>query len=312
MQPIAKGIWPTMITPFTDDNRLDENAIPHLIDWYHQHGCDGVFAVCQSSEMFCLTLKERVRLARLCVQSAGERLQVVASGHIANTAEEQIQEIAAIWETGVRAVVLVSNRFALPEDSDDIWIQNAQRIVNALPGVPLGMYECPYPYKRLITPKTLTWMVQSGRFTFLKDTCCNAETIRQRLRIIRDLTADSQPRLRLYNANTMTLLESLRDGADGFCGVMGNLHPELYGWLYRHHLERTQAVQEMQAMLTLLSSLESQAYPICAKKHMQHESIPMTTVTRSIPEKAFQYANAEALRQAEIIEAAMRRIYIES
>lgn len=30
--------------------------------------------------------------------------------------------------------------------------------------VTFGMYECPYPYKRLLTKKTMTWMVESGRF----------------------------------------------------------------------------------------------------------------------------------------------------
>lgn len=34
-----------------------------MVSWYISQGCDGLFAVCQSSEMFCLSLDERVRLA---------------------------------------------------------------------------------------------------------------------------------------------------------------------------------------------------------------------------------------------------------
>ena len=52
----------------------------------------------------------------------------------------------------------------------------------------------------------------------------------------------------------MTLLETLRDGASGFSGVMGNLHPELYVWLDQNwHDAAGKARRSLQALLTLLS-----------------------------------------------------------
>ena len=60
MGKIAKGIWPTMITPFTAENRIDEQALGEMMEWYVKQGCDGVFAVCQSSEMFSLSLRTRI------------------------------------------------------------------------------------------------------------------------------------------------------------------------------------------------------------------------------------------------------------
>lgn len=311
MGKIAKGIWPTMITPFTAENRIDEQALEEMMEWYVKQGCDGVFAVCQSSEMFSLTLQERVHLARRCVELANGRLQVVASGHISDRLEDQLEEIRAIWETGVRAVVLVTNRLAREEESDAVWMQNAQHLLDALPDVTFGMYECPYPYKRLITKKTMIWMVESGRFAFLKDTCCQAAMIRERLRVIQELTPRGAEPMGLYNANTMTLLESLQDGADGFCGVMGNLHPDLYQWLFRNFRKETARAKDLQAALTLLSGLEAHAYPICAKKHMQDAGIHISLVTRVASEDAFCEADQEILRQAERFEALLRRLYLQ-
>ena len=37
--------------------------------------------------------------------------------------------------------------------------------------------------------------------------------------------------MKLYNANTSTLLESMKYGAAGYSGVMANFHPALYAWL---------------------------------------------------------------------------------
>ena len=52
---INPGIWPVMITPWTEDNKPDYKAIKGLVDWYVEKGCAGIFAMCQSSEMAFLT-----------------------------------------------------------------------------------------------------------------------------------------------------------------------------------------------------------------------------------------------------------------
>ena len=51
MRSIPNGVYPTMITPYTDDNKLDFGAVEALLQWYDHNGIQGVFAVCQSSEM---------------------------------------------------------------------------------------------------------------------------------------------------------------------------------------------------------------------------------------------------------------------
>lgn len=306
---INKGVWPTMITPFTADNRLDEAAIGPMIEWFIQHGSDGVFAVCQSSEMFHLSLEERVRLAKLCVEAAGDRLQVIASGHISDSLEDQIREVRAVWETGVRAVVLVSNRLATREESDDVWIERAERLLETLPDVALGMYECPSPYKRVITDKILRWMIGSGCFHFLKDTCCNADVLARRLRIIREETPAGMQRMGLYNANTMTLLQSLQMGADGFCGIMGNFHPELYGYLCCHYQDEPERCEALQAQLSAMSALMAQVYPLGAKVHMARQGVPMGTVSRVTPETELSYKHMEFLRQGEVLEKVMQEMF---
>ena len=80
MTIIQDGVWPTMITPFTKGDDLDLGALESLVDWYIDGSVDGLFAVCQSSEMFFLSLEERVRLARAVVEFAEGRVGVVASG----------------------------------------------------------------------------------------------------------------------------------------------------------------------------------------------------------------------------------------
>ena len=58
-----KEMWPVMLTPFTERGEVDYNALERLIAFYEEGGCSGLFAICQSSEVFYLSLEERVKIA---------------------------------------------------------------------------------------------------------------------------------------------------------------------------------------------------------------------------------------------------------
>jgi 4-hydroxy-tetrahydrodipicolinate synthase len=293
MQSISDGVWPTMVTPFTEEGRLDFHALQAQVAWYLERGVDGLFAVCQSSEMFFLSLAERVALAQAVVAQVGGRVEVIASGHISDDLADQADEVQRIADTGVNAVVLVTNRFAKDGEGDDVWIANLERFLGMIPDtIALGFYECPYPYKRVLTPETLSWCAETGRFIFLKDTCCDLGQIRAKLAVAEGI--------KLFNANAATLLGSLRSGAAGYSGVMGNFHPQLYGWLCRTWQQDPECAERLQAFLGVSSALEARAYPVCAKYYLQLEGLPLSLYTRARPASdlvdAFRYEMAQ-LRQ---------------
>lgn len=172
-------------------------------------------------------------------------------------------------------------------------MRNLRTIMDALPpDVPLGFYECPYPHKRLLSLEELKWCADSGRFHFVKDTCCNIEVIKQRLQVIQ-----GSP-LKLFNANTTTLLDSLKAGAAGFSGVMMNFHPELYAWLARSWQTQPEKAQIVQDFLTVFSFIELQVYPVNAKYHLQTvEHILADTFTRTKPDTLLTDTGKEEVRQ---------------
>lgn len=254
------GVWPVMLTPFTDNNQVDYDALGKLVDWYIENGVAGLFADCQSSEMFFLTLEDRVQIARFVKERADGRVSVVASGHISDSISGQAEELNAVAETGVDAVILLTNRLAETGESDEIWLENLKLLLAGLPkDLALGFYECPYPYKRIISPELLKWCADTGRFYFIKDTSCSIENIRRKLESIQG------SRLKLFNANSSTLLETLRLGGSGFSGVMANFHADLYVWLCGHYQEEPEKARILADFLTITSMIERQVYPVNAK-----------------------------------------------
>jgi 4-hydroxy-tetrahydrodipicolinate synthase len=254
------GVWPVMLTPFTDAGEIDWASLERLIDWYVAAGVSGLFANCQSSEMFFLSQKESVALTRFVLEKTAGRVPVVASGHTANAESQQIEQLHEIAETGVDSVILISNRLAPQSASDAVVLERIAALTEKVPGdFGLGIYECPYPYKRLLSDDVVKWCATSGRYTFIKDTCCDIDVIRRRLA----LTKGSS--LNIANANTQTLIASLRAGASGYSGVMANYHPELYVWLCANHSTQPETADALARYLTTASLIENVDYPISAK-----------------------------------------------
>jgi 4-hydroxy-tetrahydrodipicolinate synthase len=269
------GCWPTMITPFTENNKVDFQAVKQLVEWYIAHGADGIFAVCQSSEMFFLSKQEKLDIAKAVADANAGRIKIIASGHTSDDHAEQIDELGAMAKTGVDAVVLVSNRMAKQNEGSDVFNKNAEDIFRQLPDVTFGLYECPYPYLRLLTDDFLADCAKTGKLVFLKDVSCSNEIENRRVKLVRGT------KLSLFNANTSTLLDSLIEGYDGYNGVMANFHIDIYKWMYDHFREQPEMARKASDFLTVAAVCEPRAYPVNAKFHYQLTGVSMSLVTRS-------------------------------
>ncbi len=265
-------LYPTIITPFFEDKSIDFNGLANLIRHFAMNGCDGIFAVCQSSEMAFLSDEEKLELAAFSIaQCRRYGLDCVVSGHTQDTMEAQIQYLQRLEKLKPDAIVLVTNRFAAEDEPESLAIENLRKLMAALsPETRLGVYECPMPYKRLLSDEILKVMAESGRFDFIKDTCCQIDLIRHRLDLLRGTG------VALYNANAKTLYESLVAGAAGYSGILLNFMPEFY-----HGLKDTLAenpvswarAYEFCRYISTISVIEYQNYPTNVKYLLKQRGI---------------------------------------
>ena len=277
-------IFTTMITPYTAEGKIDFDTALKYVDWYFENGLGGIFAVCQSSEIFYLSLEERVELNKRVYARAkelermhGRPFTVVSSGHVSDRLEDQITELNAIYESGTDALIMITNRLDPNNEGDDVFIANAEKIIAALPcEAKLGLYECPHPYKRLVTPKILEWCLSTGRFYYMKDTCCDAAVMKERCKILKG------SHFKLLNANCQTFLESMQNGGDGYCGIMCNFHPALYAWMGENFEKEPEKAALVQSVIGTFGFTEvGLPYPLTAKYHMNLCGIPTENIARN-------------------------------
>lgn len=290
------GVWPVMLTPFDERNEIDWRSLERLIEWYMAAGVHGLFAACQSSEVFYLSDSESVALSRFVVDKVAGRVPVVTSGHTASALSQQSEQLAALAGTGVDGVILISNRLAAASDPASVALENLAWLTERIPaGVDLGIYECPYPYKLLLSDDIVSWCAANGRYTFIKDTSCDLAVMTRRVA----LAAGS--RLRIANANSQTLLASLRAGCSGFSGVMANIHPELYVWLCENWRQAPDQAERLAHYLSVAALAETLEYPVCAKDFQRSQG-NFTTVNCRSRDSGRYFANGLEVTMRQVVE----------
>ncbi|XP_065840544.1 4-hydroxy-tetrahydrodipicolinate synthase-like isoform X2 [Oscarella lobularis] len=277
---LPPGVWPTMITPFDDDKTtsIDYKCLDALIEWYIKAGVSGLFAVCQSSEMYNLSDDEKVQLARHVKCRAAGRVPVVACGTFGGSVEEQAKFVIKISKE-VDAVVVVVNQLAKEDEGDEIWKANVEELLRLTEDIPLGLYECPVPYKRYLTPELLCWLASTGRFLFHKDTVSLAEPIIQKLAALNKANVKN---FSFYNANVATLKLSLEHGARGFSGISANFYPWMHTWLCKNWKSEPEKAKSVQQFLAIAETTLMQNYPMSAKVYLhQLYGFPIKEVCRT-------------------------------
>ncbi len=277
--PLPQGLTPVMLMPFTADDRIDFDGLDALTEFYLRAGATGLFANCLSTEMFHLSPAERLAHTRRVVEVAGGRVPVVASGTFGGSLTEQATFIQKMHDTGVDAVIVITNQLAAADEPDAVFLARLLDLLRLTPGVPLGLYECPVPYKRLVTPAVLGELLATGRVLYHKDTSCSVPDVAAKLAVL------NGQNFGFYDAHVPNALASLRLGARGLSAIAGNYFPEILVWLCEHFddPDQQETVYWLQTELTRTNALLHVEYPVSAKYFLQRRGLPIGLHSRVHP-----------------------------
>src|SRR5690606_26675553 len=241
---------------------IDYDALGQLVDFYLESGAGGLFANCLSSEMYQLSVDEMVDSVNYIVQRVNGRVPIVATGSFGETMVEQAENVKKIYSTGVSAIILISGLLAKEEDSEEIFRKNVYELLDLTGDIPVGFYECPVPYKRIISPELLGELVATGRVKYHKDTCLDIANVRQKI-----ANTQTEPSFGLYDAYMVHAVESLKAGSAGLSCIQGNYFPELVVWLCNNYAntERQAEVVKVQEFFATNMDVMHDTYPASAK-----------------------------------------------
>ncbi|QMW04524.1 dihydrodipicolinate synthase family protein [Spirosoma foliorum] len=276
MKTVEKGFIPVMLTPFTGTGAIDFDALTRLTELYLQAGAAGLFANCLSSEMFELSESERIQIIEHVIKVVNGAVPVVATGTFGGPIAQQADFVKRVHNTGTQAVILITGLLADEAESDAVFNERVFQLLDQTESVPVGFYECPVPYKRLISPEQLQLFVNTGRVIYHKDTSLDLAQIKEKIRLA------SRPGFGLYDAYMVHAVDSLKAGSAGLSCIQGNFFPELIVWLCQNYNNadlQTEVAKVQQFLIDKMDVIHN-VYPTVSKYFLQLRGFDMTTFTR--------------------------------
>lgn len=132
-----KGIFPALVTPFTDEGTVDEQAFRELIRYVLPH-VDGLVPCGTTGEFSSMSTAERQRVIEICLDEVAGRLPVVAGTGCPSTVET-LEMTRWAKDAGASAALVVAPYYLKPTFNE---VYDHFKAVNEV-GLPIILYNIP-------------------------------------------------------------------------------------------------------------------------------------------------------------------------
>ena len=279
------GVAALLVTPFDESGAVCWETYRSYVDWQLSLGPQGLFAVCGSSEMAALTLRERLELARIAALRAGD-VPVIATGNLERGLEQNLAEIRAMEDVGVAGVVLVGP--GRKGEEVPHALEYFARLAEAV-DCDVYLYEWPSALPRYVKPEEFAHLVTTYGIKGIKDTTCTQEGIAAKVKAAPDAV--------VFQANTPLLPEAIQAGAGGIMATTTTVAADLASryWEVASADPDDPQAANLHSQLVYLDLLLRRGHPAMAKYLIGLRGCAMSTRCRSaidLPEETRAAARA--------------------
>jgi 4-hydroxy-tetrahydrodipicolinate synthase len=154
-----------MVTPFTDDGKLDVEGAQRLAAHLVQHGHDGLVVSGTTGESPTVSDEEQVTVLRAVLEAVGDRAHIVA-GVGTNDTAHSIEKARAAEAAGAHGLLVVTPYYNKPPQSG--LVAHFTAVADAT-GLPVMLYDIPGRSGVPIATETLVRMAEHDRVVAVKD-----------------------------------------------------------------------------------------------------------------------------------------------
>ena len=284
---LFRGNAPALVTPFTDDDAIDEPAFKQLIDDQIAGGVAALVVLGTTGENPTINHEERRRLTDLCIEYTAGRVPVIV-GTGTNHTRESVQFSREAAGAGAGGLLVVGPYYNKP--TQEGLIAHVSEIASAT-DCPIIFYNVPGRTASNILPNTLLKMATAiPSLVGVKEASGDISQIA-------DILAARPDGFAVYSGDDEITLPLLLLGGDGLISVLSNACPGPMSALTKAGLAgdwdeaRTLHFQLLEAMRACF--YESNPVPIKTvlaqrKKMKAHVRLPLVPMARDTQEVLFK------------------------
>lgn len=251
-----RGAFTALVTPFTKQGKVDEEAYRAHVEWQIEQGIDGLVPCGTTGEAATMDHEEQGRVIRICVEQVKKRVPVIA-GAGSNSTREAIELTKLAKKAGADATLQITPYYNKP--TPDGLVGHFQAIAKAVP-LPMVVYNVPGRTGLNLLPKTLARIAKEVP---------NAIGVKEATGDLKQCTEVLElcvPKFLLLSGDDFTVLPLLSVGGVGVISVVSNLLPakmtQLCAAFFKGDMKKAQALNIGLQDISRAMFLETNPIPV--------------------------------------------------
>ena len=226
-EPIFRGTGTALITPFTDEDRIDEPGLRRLIDRQIEGGVDALVILGTTGENATVWPEERRRIVDLAIDHTAKRVPVII-GTGNNSTSESIEFSREAAASGADGLLVVGPYYNKPPQAG--FRAHVAAIADAT-DCPIVVYNVPGRTCFNITADTMLRIAEEVT------TVVGVKEASGDVAQISDILKGRPDHLAVYSGDDELTLAILALGGDGVISVLSNALPDPFSQMVRQALE---------------------------------------------------------------------------
>lgn len=215
--PIFKGAGVAIVTPFTQDDKVNFEELGKMIDFQIAGGTDAIIICGTTGESSTLTHEEHDACIKFAVEHTAGRVPVIA-GTGSNSTAEAIRLSTHAQNNGADALLLVTPYYN--KTTQKGLIQHYTAIANSV-DLPIILYNVPSRTGVNILPQTAVTLAKNVKnIVAIKEASGNISQVAE-------LAALADGCIDIYSGNDDQVVPLLSLGGVGVISVLSNVMPKL-------------------------------------------------------------------------------------
>ncbi len=253
-----RGCGTALVTPFSQDGAVDENALRNLVAWQVESGIDFLVPCGTTGETPTLTHDEWLRVIDITIEVAAGRVPIVA-GATSNSTHDAVAKAKEVAERpGVNAILTASPYYNKPTQEGQY--RHFRAIAEAV-DKPVILYNVPGRTGSNLEPATLARLSEVANIAGVKEACGNMTQIAEVLNSVPESFL-------VLSGDDAVTLPVIALGGVGVISVASNEIPHEMAGMTRAALDNdwtaARAIHRKYLPLMLANFIESSPLPVKA------------------------------------------------
>ncbi|MBU0471330.1 MAG: 4-hydroxy-tetrahydrodipicolinate synthase [Nanoarchaeota archaeon] len=211
-----KGLFTAIITPFKEDETIDEEALRKLIDFNIKNGVSGIVPCGTTGESPTLSAEEHLRVIEITVQQVAGRVPVIA-GTGSNCTKKTIETTQKAEALGINGALVVNPYYNKP--TQEGLYQHFKAVANSVK-IPIVVYNIKGRTGVNVETSTLMRLVNDCKnIVAVKEASGNMEQMKE-------VIAQRPKGFSVLSGDDGLTLELIKNGGNGVVSVASNLLPK--------------------------------------------------------------------------------------